>query len=213
MVGHFLTLDIMNINEKYGKLATDVAINRTIVSLALSWIHAFVVENKEEAVAKAIGLIPKYSEVMTMTSTTLVELGLDELLNGPEFVSIRKQFTKNNLDPIQKQRLWLAHEWAVWSVHAVSEDWQVMIVSATGSQLGSYAYWATNVLWIVWTQKIVKNLEEATNRIKEYTFPLENQRAMKEYWVWSWINKILIINKEVTSWRIHLIFIKEKLGF
>ena len=50
-------------------------------------------------------------------------------------------------------------------------------------------------------------------RINEYVFPLENERAMKAYGMASSINKVLLINKESTAGRITMIIVKEKLGF
>lgn len=95
----------------------------------------------------------------------------------------------------------------------MTEDGQVVIASATGSQLPSYAYGASNVIWVVGTQKIVKNLDEAMKRVYEYVFPLEKERAMKVAGMKSSVNKILLINKEATPGRIHIIFVQEKLGF
>jgi hypothetical protein len=50
-------------------------------------------------------------------------------------------------------------------------------------------------------------------RLEEYTFPLENARALQAYGVGSNINKLLIVNKEYMSGRTTIIFVKENLGF
>jgi len=89
----------------------------------------------------------------------------------------------------------------------------VMIASATGSQLPAYVYGSSHVIWIVGSQKIVKDMEEGLKRIYEYVFPLENERAMKAYGMGSGVNKLLIVNKEVSLGRITIIIVKEKLGF
>ena len=204
----------MQANEKYGQLASVDSVKKTMESLAKNWIHSFLVDNRKEAKEKILEFIPKFSEIMTMTSTTLMEAEIDETLNESyEYISVRKKMVDQNISSIEKQRLWAAPEWAIWSIHAVTEDGNIMIASATWSQLSAYAYWALNVIWVVWTQKIVSDIAEAEKRIHEYSFPLENERALKTYWTWSWINKVLVINKEVIPWRIHIIFVKEKLGF
>ena len=204
----------MQVNEKYGQLASDDSIRKTIKNLTERWIRVFLVGNKKEATEKILEFIPRHSEVMTMTSVTLNELGIDILINESDnLISIRHQLMKGNLERIEKLRIASAHEWSVWSVHAITEDGQVLIASATGSQLGSYAYGAPNVLWVVWSQKIVKNLDEAMERIQEYCLPLENERALKAYGTGSGINKILLVNQEVTPGRIHIILVKEKLWF
>ena len=39
------------------------------------------------------------------------------------------------------------------SVHAVTENGEVVVTSGTGSQLPAYLYGAAHVLWIVGTQR------------------------------------------------------------
>ena len=58
------------------------------------------------------------------------------------------------------------------------------------------------------------NADEGLRRIDEYVLPLESKRAHEAYGVpGSAVNKLLIINKEVTPGRLTVIFVKVKLGF
>jgi hypothetical protein len=103
---------------------------------------------------------------------------------------------------------------ALGSVHAVTEEGQLVIASNTGSQLGAYAYGSEKVVWVVGTQKIVKNLDEAMKRIYEYVLPLESERVKKAYGMErSNVSKLLIINKEVKPGRAVVVLVKESLGF
>ena len=111
------------------------------------------------------------------------------------------------------RKLGAAPDWAVGSVHAVTEDGKVAVASATGSQLPAYAYSSGNVIWVVGTNKIVKNLDEAFERVYKHTLPLEDARARKVYGFGSGVNKLLIFNRESVPGRITMILIKEKLGF
>jgi hypothetical protein len=43
----------------------------------------------------------------------------------------------------------------VGSVHAITEQGEIMIASATGSQLGPAAFGAGMVIWVVGTQKLL----------------------------------------------------------
>lgn len=199
---------------EYDILANKDSIENTFEALEMNWIHPYLVKNKEEATEKILNLIPNHQEIMNMTSVSLAEMGIDKMINtSTDYISIRRLMNNEKITKIEKKRLWTAQEWAIWSVHAITEKWQILIASATWSQLPSYSYWANNLILVVWTQKIVKDINEWFERINEYVFPLENARAMEVYWVWSWINKILIINKEVIAWRIHIIFVEEKLWF
>ncbi len=114
----------------------------------------------------------------------------------------------------EMQMLGAAPEYAVGSVHAVTEDGKVLIASATGSQLPAYVYGSKKVIWVVGTQKIVKNTDDGIKRIYEHTLPLESERAKKAYGVsGSFVAKLLLINKEFEKDRIHLIFVNESIGY
>jgi hypothetical protein len=104
-------------------------------------------------------------------------------------------------------------EYAAGSVHAVTEDGQVMIASNTGSQLGPYAYGAGKVIWVVGAQKLVKTVEEGMRRIEEYCVPREEVHMQHLYNSHTGLNKVLIVNKEIRPGRITMIIVKEELGY
>jgi len=200
--------------KEFAMLANEESLNNTISSFERKWISVIVVNSWSEAKKKVLELIPEESEVMNMTSVTLTQIWLDKEINGSwKYISVRNIITDDDMNKMIKRRLWSAHEWTIWSVHAITEDWRAIIASATGWQLSSYAFWATNVIWVVGTQKIVKDLDEWMHRVYDYVLPLENERALKAYGVGSWVNKLLIVNKEEIKGRIHIIFVKEQLWF
>ncbi len=100
----------------------------------------------------------------------------------------------------------------IGSVHAITEMGEVLIASASGSQLSSIASGADKVIWVAGTQKLVSTLREGFRRIREYSYPLENIRAQQVYGRPSAINKILIFNGELPG-RITMILVKQNLGF
>ncbi|MBI2098424.1 MAG: LUD domain-containing protein [Candidatus Wildermuthbacteria bacterium] len=202
---------------KYNTIAPDEIIQKTITSLKENGINAFVVENGKEAKAKALELIPAQAEIMNMTSVTLETIGIPKEINqSGRYNSVRNQL--NSMDRktqnSQMQKLGAAPVYAIGSVHAVTQEGQVVIASNTGSQLPAYAYGAAKVIWVVGAQKIVKDLDTAFKRIYEYVLPLESERARKAYGVeGSNVSKLLIVNKEIAPNRITIIFVKEVLGF
>jgi len=206
----------MKKNKDFGQLATDESINKTKDALTKNGIDVLVLENGAEAVKKVLQMIPEGSEIMNMSSVTVDSIGLAKEINeSGKFNSVRKKFAvmDKKTQGQEMQKLGAAPDWVVGSVHAVSEDGKVIVVSASGSQLPSYAYGSSHVIWIVGSQKIVKDFDEGMERIYEYVFPLENERAKKAYGVGSSINKILVFHKESTPNRIKMIIVKEKLGF
>ncbi len=197
-------------------LADRMTIEKTAINLTSRGIDVIVAENRDDAKAKALALIPEGSDVYCMSSITLDETGiLKEVEESGKYQSVRKRVMsisdKGARDAARKAAS--ACQFAIGSVHAVTEDGHVVIVSQSGSQLAPYAFSARNVIWIVGSQKIVKDLASAHKRISEYVVPLENERAKKVYGVGTSLNKTLIIDKEIMPGRIKMVIVKEKLGF
>ena len=206
----------MKTNKQYDALASTESIEKTKIALVKNGIAVEVVENDRAAKERVAAIIPAGAEVMTMTSMTLESTGIKDLLeNSQKFSPVRKKFETmdEKTQAMEKQRLGAAPEWAIGSVHALTEDGHVVVASATGSQLPAYAYGSPHVLWVVGIQKIVKNLDEAMRRVHEYALPLEDKRARVAYGMGSGVNKILIVNKEFSPGRITILLVKEKLGF
>lgn len=202
--------------KEFSELASEESINIAKDALEKNGINVLVVENGQEAKNKVLEMIPQGAEVMNMSSVTVDSIGLAKEINDSgKFNSVRKRFAEMDAKTqgLEMKKLGAAPEWAIGSVHAVTENGEVVIASQTGSQLPAYAYGSNHVVWVVGAQKIVKDLEEAEKRIYEYVLPLENERAMKAYGKGSNVNKKLVINKEITPDRITMIIIKEKLGF
>lgn len=76
------------------------------------------------------------AEIMNMSSMTLTETGLDqEILNSSKYKISRKELAALRPDQImEKQKLGAAPEYAIGSVHAITEDGEVLIASASGCQ-------------------------------------------------------------------------------
>lgn len=201
----------------WGKLATEKSVEKAIRNLEVNGINAVVVGNKEVARKKVLELLPQDAEVMNMSSVTIDSLELPKEINGSgNYDSVKNKLEKmdRKTQGSEMQKLGAAPQYAVGSVHAVTEDGKVLIASNTGSQLPAYSYGASQVIWVVGTQKIVANLNEAMRRIYDYVLPLESERVKKAYGMErSNVSKLLIINKEILPDRLTLIFVKEKLGF
>ncbi len=201
---------------KWDQLADEQTIQQTIAALKLSGIDAEVVEGGEDAKKRVLQMLPKGAEVMNMSSVTLEKLGLDREINESrnyDAVKPKLMALKRDTDALEMQKLGAAPEWAVGSVHAVTQDGKVFIASNTGSQLPAYAYASAHVIWVVGAQKIVKDQKEAIARIYDYVFPLEDKHMLDLYNIHSNVSKLLIISKERVPGRLIMIIVKQKLGF
>lgn len=203
---------------KYNQIAPLPSLENAKLALERNGITTLIVENGVDAKNTVLSLIPQGSEVMTMTSVTAETIGLTkELDESGHYDSVRAKF--KTMDRATQERemnkLGSTPQYTVGSVHAVTEDGQVVIASNTGSQLPAYAYGAAKVIWVVGGQKVVKDLDSAMKRIYDYVLPLESERANKAYQITSgsFVSKLLIIKRELVKDRLTVILVKEPIGF
>ncbi len=203
--------------KNWGKLANKRIIEKTIDALNKKGVITYFVENGKEAKDKVFEILPRNAEVMDMTSVTLEKTGIaKEIQESGRYKSVRNKLSSMDKKTQERemQRIGIAPEWVIGSVHAVTEEGDILIASASGSQLPAYAYGAGHVIWVVGTHKIVKDINQAMKRVHGYSLPLESERARKAYGVpGSAVNKILIIHNEIQLGRITMIFVNEVLGF
>jgi L-lactate utilization protein LutB len=200
----------------WDKLADDPSLKLTAEALKAHGFNVIIAESGEQAKKKVLELIPPKSEVMTASSVTVEQIGMaKEIEDSGKYASVRKRIAavSDEAKRHEARRLSAAPDYVTGSVHAVTQDGKLVIVSNTGSQLGMYATSAAHVVFVVGTQKIVKDLDQAMRRIHDYVLPLEDERLRKLYGMGSAINKILVMEKEVFPGRVTVVLVKEKVGF
>ena len=208
--------EVLAPNMDFAQLASDEQVHHTIQALKANGMDATLANNGNEARRLVLDLIPDGAEVFTASSQTLNNLGIaDEIEQSGRFDNIRAKFIElyqqNKTDEMRK--LGASPDIVVGSVHAITEQGEVLIASGSGSQLSGYVYGAGRVIWVVSTKKLVRDVDEGLRRIAEYSFPLEDARLREVYGKPSSLNKILLINKEFQAGRISVILLKEDLGF
>jgi len=197
-------------------LANEESILKTIDSLKKENFEVLMVENGDEARKKVLEIIPKGAEVMTMSSLTLEQTGLAKEINeSGNYDSVKAKLMKMDraTQGREMQKLGAAPEWTVGSIHALSIDGHIYVASATGSQLAAYVFTSPHVIWVVGTQKIVKDDNEAVKRLYDYCLLKESERQKGlGNPNGSNVGKILIINREFKPGRVTIIFVKQNLG-
>jgi L-lactate utilization protein LutC len=203
------------VSDRFTALPDEETLQATVVALEEHGFSVEVVADFEAARAAVLARIPAGSSVMTNTSVTLQETGIaDAINNGGPYESARnKMFALDFATQAQEMKaIGGQPEYALGSVHAVSRDGTLVIASASGSQLASYAWGAANVIFVVGAQKLVPDLETARERIYNHSLKLEDARAYAAYGQNSLVGKILEIHQEPPG-RIHVVLIKQVVGF
>lgn len=200
-------------------LATQETIDKTIASLKENNMDGIVVENGAEALAKIKELVPKGASVMNGASTTLDQIGYIRYLEAGEHGwNNLKAAILAEKDPAKQAELRkysVVSDYYLGSAHAVIEDGALLFASNTGSQLPHLAFTSQNVILVVSTKKIVKDIGVAWGRIETHIIPQEDVRMMKAYNAHTQHSKTLILHKEnpIMGRKVLVIFVKENLGF
>lgn len=201
--------------DRCTSLPDDETLAATVVALEEHGCSVDLVDDFDAARVAVLARIPEGSSVMTNTSVTLEETGIADAINdgGPYDSARTKMFALDFATQAQEMKaIGGQPDYALGSVHAVTHDGALVIASASGSQLASYAWGAANVIFVVGAQKLVPTLEAARERILEHSLKLEDARAYAAYGQHSWIGKILEIHQELPG-RIHVVLIRQVVGF
>ena len=201
--------------DRFTTLPDDQTLAATAAALEEHGFGVEVVDDPAAAREAVLARIPRGSAVMTNASVTLEETGIANAVNDSGlFDSARKRLLTLDFatDAQQMKAIGGQPDFALGSVHAVTRDGTLVIASASGSQLASYAWGAANVIFVVGAQKLVPTLEAARERIYHHSLILEDARAQAAYGQHSAVGKILEIHQEVPG-RIHVVLIRQHVGF
>jgi acyl-CoA hydrolase len=201
--------------DRFTTLPDDQTLAAAVVALEEHGFSVEVVDDLHAARKAVLARIPAGSSVMTNTSVTLQDAGIMDAINdgGPYDSARNKMFALDFETQAQQMKVIGGQsDYALGSVHAVTRDGTLVIASASGSQLASYAWGAANVILVVGTQKLVPSLEAAHERIYQHSLKLEDARAQAAYGQHSYVGKVLEIHQELPG-RIHIVLVRQPVGF
>ena len=201
--------------DRFTTLPDEQTLASAVTALEEHGFSVEVVDDLDAARQAVLARIPDGSSVMTNTSVTLQETGIADAINdGGRYDSARnRMFALDFATQAQEMKaIGGQPDYALGSVHAVTHDGTLVIASASGSQLASYAWGAANVIFVVGAQKLVPTLEAAHERIYQHSLVLEDGRAIAAYGQHSSVGKILEIHQELPG-RIHIVLIRQVAGF
>ena len=174
-----------------------------------------IVQDGGEAKAQVLNRIPEGAQVHSGKSKTLEDAGLfKEFMEGDRFDFVRKRTMK--LDPKTQRdeirKLGAAPDVMVNSAHAVTEEGQIVITSASGSQIGPIASGAGRLILVIGSQKIVPDLDAAFRRIREHVFPYEDARLREAMGIGTKITRTLILDQDFLPGRTTVILVRTPIG-
>ena len=212
--------------EKIKKKRYEALAPILIENLESRQYEAYYVDNGEEAVKKALSLMPAKSSVSWGGSATIEEIGLlDKVKSGPYKVLDRSEAST----PEEKEdmlRRALSVDFYLTSFNGVSMDGIVFNIDGTGNRVAAITFGPRNVIAVVGMNKVCKDQEQALARAEDIAaqmnaarFGMEDTlftdgdvtddcKAPKS--IWNFIEQIVFCGKPK---RIKVILVGEDLGF
>ncbi len=203
--------------EKWSHMPSEDEIASAVLAIEGRGIRVFRGKDGAFALDKIKEIIPAGSKVMNGSSTTLIEIGFDELLKGSghSWMDCHKAVTSEN-DAEKRndlRRKALISDYFLSGVNAIAWTGELVSCDATGSRVGAWPFAAKNLILVSRVNKIVPTLHDALQRIREFAYPLEDARSKKVNNRPSKIGKCVILANESQSGRITLILIDDRLGY
>ncbi len=174
-----------------------------------------IVKDGDEARAEVLKRIPDGASIHSGKSKTLEDAGIfDALMDYEQYDFIRRKTLKMDRRTQMREisRMGATPDLIINSAQALTQDGQLVITSATGSQLGPLASGADKVIFVIGSQKVVPDLDTAFRRIKEYVFPYEDARLREQLGAGTKIAKTLIFDQEYLPGRTTVILVREPIG-
>lgn len=200
--------------EKRGQLLVRNLKNR--------YFEAYYCETGEQALAKALELIPKGASVGWGGATSAQQIGLLEAVHSPNYRAIDRDLAP---DRIQAMRDCLLADVFITGANALSLDGQMVNIDGMGNRVAAICYGPKSVIVIAGINKVADNLEAAVRRARTVAAPMNKQRFAAETPCMATgscadckapgciCNQIVITRNCRPDGRIKVIVVGEELGF
>jgi hypothetical protein len=200
-------------------------IQKTKEALEANNIECIVVESKEDALEKALAMIPEDAEVGLGGSVTVEQIGLLEKLRTGSYTLYDQYEPGIEMDEnLSRRKKGMLAKYFVAGTNAVTMDGQLVNVDGMGNRVCAQIFGPDKVILIAGTNKIVKDIHAAFDRLQEIA-PINAKRvgsmapcAETEECIdcdspMRICNMYTIIRRMMFPGRLTLILVKEDLGF
>ena len=196
-----------------------------IDSLKKRNMNGYFVSDKDEALSKAIELIPENSSVGFGGSVTLEQIGiLDILRERKDVVLLYRPKLEDSKRLHELYARMFSCDVFLSSSNAITEKGQIVNVDGRGNRVAAITFGPKKVIIIVGKNKITSDLDAAVERIRKIACPLNVKRLKElaksspvastieitEEKIWG---QVSIIERQLDKDRIHVIIVNESLGF
>lgn len=158
------------------KIRNAMRAERVIKALEQRNFEAYYVTSKEEALKKALELIPEGSRVGWGGSMSAGEIGLMDAIREGNYIAVDRDASKDPEERNQITHDCLNADWFLTSTNAISEDGILVNIDGNANRVAALCYGPAHVLYIVGMNKVVRSAEDAYRRARFEAAPINAQR-------------------------------------
>lgn len=155
-------------------------IKRTINNLRKRNMAGFFVRDDVELERLLKELIDENSVVGVGDSMTLFEIGAIDFLRKGNYTFLDKY--RECITSEEKKQIYIQNFSAdtfICSTNALTEDGELYNIDGNGSRVAPMIYGPKQVILVTGINKLVKNIEEAEKRVRNYSAPIDAKRLGK----------------------------------
>ncbi len=159
----------------------DKQIEKTINALEQRNMKGIFVKDEQELLGVLKSLIQENSIVGVGDSVTLLETGVLDFLRKGNYVFLDKY--RDGITSEEKKQIYIQNFTAdtfLCSTNALTEDGELYNIDGNGSRVAPMIYGPKQVIIVAGINKLVRNLEEAERRVRNYAAPLDAKRLNKD---------------------------------
>lgn len=138
--------------------------------------EAYYCENKEQALAKALELVPRGASVGWGGALSAQQIGLMDALNAGDYHAIDRDKCATPEEKEQAAKDSLVADVFLTGANGLSLDGQMVNIDGTGNRVAAICYGPKTVLVIAGMNKVTDSLEDAVTRARTVAAPMNKQR-------------------------------------
>lgn len=151
---------------------------KLVASLKNRHFEAYYCATKEEALAKALDLIPEDASVGWGGAMSAGQIGLQDAVRQGNFRAIDRESCKTLEEKEQAARDCMFADVFITGANALSLDGQMVNIDGNGNRVAAIVYGPKNILVIAGMNKVEETLEKAVNRARTVAAPMNQLRFM-----------------------------------
>ncbi|MBF7096975.1 lactate utilization protein [Alkalibacter mobilis] len=187
--------------------------------------EAYYCPTKEDALKKAMDLIPEKSLVAFGGSMTIKELGLIDSLEKGDYKVINREMARNPEEKDELTRKGMNADYYLMSSNAFTAQGELVNIDGLGNRVGALCYGPRNVVVIMGMNKLSQNRENGIWRTQNVASPQNTIRLERKtpcaitgvcgdcLGDGSICSQIVITRRSSVQGRIKIILVGEDLGY